>query len=467
MATVTETQTTNPLAQSREADGALVHNLNQSQDMVHAQQRHSMMSQQPRPLSGVYGNAPVEQEEERPGQKTTQKFLPWYTRWGYNISLGVATGVLKPASFIRDTQDAISSPLHHPNMTRTYDCRKLLPTRVFFPKPFDKTKPPRKLPVLFTIHGGHFIMGTPQDNDAWNAKFATKFGFAVVGLNYAKAPKNAFPGPIHDVEALILATLTDTELAPHIDRSRISVLGWSSGGNLALAVSQLPAIRRIATSVVALYPPTDFTVSHHQKSRLRRYKPGVGGFRSRETDYMLSMAPMIDWSYIPQGTELRNPLLSPYFADHDMLPRRVFIVGCELDMFAHEAWRTISKLAGRDIAGWDTPVGREGHSEMGQMHLDDERYHWEQSYNDGSSYKWLLVPDTIHNFDQRIGGVIRDTDFRADAEQKSETTMKEIGEWLGGPTQFSGNEDFNNGVHGENETSATAQAPPQLEHSGV
>lgn len=67
---------------------------------------------------------------------------------------------------------------------------------VFFPKPFDKNKP-RKLPVLFTIHGGHFIMGSPQDNDAWNAKFATKYSSVVIGLNYNKAPKNPFPGPIH------------------------------------------------------------------------------------------------------------------------------------------------------------------------------------------------------------------------------------------------------------------------------
>lgn len=40
-------------------------------------------------------------------------------------------------------------------------------------------------------------MGSPQDNDAWNAKFATKYGIAVIALNYGKAPKNAFPGPVH------------------------------------------------------------------------------------------------------------------------------------------------------------------------------------------------------------------------------------------------------------------------------
>lgn len=76
------------------------------------------------------------------------------------------------------------------------DIRALTFCSVFFPKPYDKTKP-QKCPVVFTIHGGHFLMGTPQDNDAWNAKFASKYNSTVIALNYAKAPKNAFPGPIH------------------------------------------------------------------------------------------------------------------------------------------------------------------------------------------------------------------------------------------------------------------------------
>lgn len=40
-------------------------------------------------------------------------------------------------------------------------------------------------------------MGSPQDNDHFNAKFATKYASVVIALNYNKAPKNPFPGPIH------------------------------------------------------------------------------------------------------------------------------------------------------------------------------------------------------------------------------------------------------------------------------
>lgn len=237
-----------------------------------------------------------------------------------------------------------------------------------------------------------------------------------------------------------------------------------------VTVTQLPAIRRIVSSVIAFYPPCDFTVSHHEKSRLRRYKPAVGGFRAKETDYMLSMAPMVDWSYIPQGTELRNPLLSPYFADHELLPHRIFVIGCEMDMFAHEAWRTISKLAGREVPTFEQPVGRDSHFNMGEMAgLDgsDEKFHFEQTYNDGSSYKWLLVPDTIHNFDQRIGGVIRDTDFRADAEVKSDACMKEIGEWLlqqpGYGQQTADHDGIVGGGVNHSNANGVSSAPPQID----
>lgn len=53
------------------------------------------------------------------------------------------------------------------------------------------------MPLCFTIHGGGFIMGTPQDNDAWNAKFASRYSSTVVALNYNKAPKMTFPMSIH------------------------------------------------------------------------------------------------------------------------------------------------------------------------------------------------------------------------------------------------------------------------------
>lgn len=129
MATATETTTTtDQFTGAHQESGALVHNANQNQEVVQANPRQSVVSHQPRPQSTAGYSLP-EEEEARPGERKTQQFLPWYTRWGYNISLGAAQGFLKPASFIRDTQDAIRSPLHNPNLVKHYECRKTLPVR--------------------------------------------------------------------------------------------------------------------------------------------------------------------------------------------------------------------------------------------------------------------------------------------------------------------------------------------------
>lgn len=131
MATATQTQTTEALPQTHESStaGPLVHHSNQSQELIHASQRRETgaLSQQPRPQSAVVYQPPT--HEEKPGEKREAQFLPWYTRWGYSISLGAAQGFLKPASLIRDVQDSIRSPLHQPNLLKTYQCRPKLPVR--------------------------------------------------------------------------------------------------------------------------------------------------------------------------------------------------------------------------------------------------------------------------------------------------------------------------------------------------
>lgn len=128
MATATQTMPGETILQNQQTtDGALVHQ-NHGHDMVHqSRTSQEMVNHQPRPQSGAFSI--VEIPDDRPGQKKSAQFLPWYTRWGYSISLGAAQGFLRPASIIRDTQDAIRSPVHQPNMIRTYECRKMLPVR--------------------------------------------------------------------------------------------------------------------------------------------------------------------------------------------------------------------------------------------------------------------------------------------------------------------------------------------------
>jgi acetyl esterase/lipase len=161
----------------------------------------------------------------------------------------------------------------------------------------------------------------------------------VISLNYNKAPRAQFPESIHELEQLILAALEDKTLP--IDFSRVAISGWSSGGALALAVSQLPSMWKSGScrfqAVLPIYAVTYFT-NTSEKVQSRRYKPDLGGFRGQQTDFMARQVPMLLWANVPTGQDLTDPLLSPIYADRQTLPKNVFAIGCELDFLARDGW---------------------------------------------------------------------------------------------------------------------------------
>lgn len=265
---------------------------------------------------------------------TTIPSLPFSKRLKFRaVVMAIQTFLVAPTLFIREVMASLRPAATAPDLVKTYPCRRRLPNRIFFPKTYDRTNPASPpLPVLFTIHGGGFILGSPPDNDGWNSAFASQHDVLVVALNYGKAPANAFPGPINDVEALLLAVLSDSSLP--IDRSRVAVAGWSAGGNLALAVCQREEIRPIVKAVVALYPVGDYTLPTEKKVQGRRYKPSLGGFRAREKDYFVGMSELATWAYCPVGHDAKDPELSVCLAGREALPPNVFVVGCEMDFLA-------------------------------------------------------------------------------------------------------------------------------------
>jgi acetyl esterase/lipase len=301
---------------------------------------------------------------------------------------------------------------------------------VFLPKNYTLACPER-FPTLFTIHGGGFVIGTPDDTDPWNHRFASDHSVLVIALNYRKAPRYPFPTAVYDVEALITAILDDKTLP--IDLDRVAIAGWSAGGNLSLTVSQLPSMRNPDGSfrlkaVLPIYPVVDVSVPDSELVKCRRYKPDLGGFRGRPTDYLLPMSPLFLWAFIPPGQDLRDPLLSPRYADREVLPKQIFAIACELDMLSHPAWEMMSNFARRDTPG--RVVGRQETAIGGSLILNDPNFHFEEKLEDGSCYKWLLVPDTIHGFDMPLDGLVREEGLLRDMEVRKELTMKMIADWL-------------------------------------
>jgi acetyl esterase/lipase len=252
-------------------------------------------------------------------------------------------------------------------------------------------------------------------------------------LNYSKAPTHPFPEAIYDLEALILATLADSSVP--IDKKKCALAGFSAGGNLTMAVVQLQgvkdAFRQYGSegfrAAVPVYPGLDRTISRDFKVMQRQYKPTLSPNRNAKVDFLLSLGKAFDWSYVPVGQNLRDPLLSPIFAPRDSLPPHVFIIACELDLSSHDAWRMACQMSGRPVPSMDEKTGREENGKLGELELQDERFAWEDK---DRGVRWMLIPDVLHGFDRLPPSIQGDQTSVRDADEKTTKVIKEIGDWL-------------------------------------
>lgn len=98
-----------------------------------------------------------------------------------------------------------------------------------------KTNSSEKLPVFLYFHGGGFIFGTIESEDAACANTAIKTGVIVLNVNYRHTPQVKFPTAWHDSEDA-LAWLHKTIEEVGGDASKIVVGGVSAGGQLSASL---------------------------------------------------------------------------------------------------------------------------------------------------------------------------------------------------------------------------------------
>lgn len=87
-------------------------------------------------------------------------------------------------------------------------------------------------PVHVHFHGGAFIMRYPAMDDFWCRFVVAEAGVAVVNVDYLAAPRARYP-VAHEQAHDVLAWLDRHAAEWGLDPRRISVGGFSSGGNLA------------------------------------------------------------------------------------------------------------------------------------------------------------------------------------------------------------------------------------------
>lgn len=92
------------------------------------------------------------------------------------------------------------------------------------------------LPVAVWMHGGGFVLGGPNAEDATCRRLSAELGIAVVAPDYRLAPENPYPAAFDDCYAA-LGWVADQAGDLGFDASRLAVGGHSAGAALATAVA--------------------------------------------------------------------------------------------------------------------------------------------------------------------------------------------------------------------------------------
>jgi len=94
------------------------------------------------------------------------------------------------------------------------------------------------LPVFFDFHGGGFVFGLPEMDDAFCKKISDNLRIAVISADYRLAPEFPYPAALEDAhDAVVYVHANHSKYG--IDPDRIAVGGHSAGANIAAVISMM------------------------------------------------------------------------------------------------------------------------------------------------------------------------------------------------------------------------------------
>jgi acetyl esterase/lipase len=197
--------------------------------------------------------------------------------------------------------------------------------------------PARRAPTsaLLHIHGGGYVMGSPEMDGARNVALVRATGCAILSVDYRLAPEHAHPAGLEDCHAA-LVWLAGHAKKLGISAERIGVIGESAGGGLAAALALLARDRHsvpLACQVLIypmLMPPALSLEATSPNPRTGRYI-----WTRTSNDYC--------WSANLQGVPASRTTIAGLAPDLSGLPPAFVAVG-ELDLFVQDDLAYVNRL---------------------------------------------------------------------------------------------------------------------------
>jgi len=182
--------------------------------------------------------------------------------------------------------------------------------------------------VLLYLHGGGYIVGSPETHAAMMAHLSKLAGTRVVMPDYRLAPEHAFPAQLDDALAAWQALL-DKGYAPE----NIMIGGDSAGGGLALSLlAELCQRGQHPAACVCFSPWTDLTLT------------GKSLQDNARSDLLLSVERINELrEYFLHSSAPDNPRASPLLANFPNCPP-VFMQYSTTEILADDARRMATAL---------------------------------------------------------------------------------------------------------------------------
>ncbi|ANW03874.1 alpha/beta hydrolase [Bradyrhizobium icense] len=173
---------------------------------------------------------------------------------------------------------------------------------------YAKQEPGRRnpAPVILYMHGGGFVVGSPDSHQPLCRGLAEDSGAAVLSVGYRLAPEHKFPTAFEDaVDAL--AWIGRDGPAAGLDAGRVAVGGDSAGGTLAAALAIEAKANRILPQPVLQVLAYPGLSSRQTSDSYEQY--GSGYLLERSTvewffrQYLRDDSDRDDWRFAPLAAE--------------------------------------------------------------------------------------------------------------------------------------------------------------------
>jgi acetyl esterase len=187
-----------------------------------------------------------------------------------------------------------------------------VPVRIYRPQDGD-----HPLPTIVYFHGGGWVFGNVDHNDAFGRDLAVRNGAVVISVDYRLAPDHPFPAAADDAWSVVKDVFARPE-AYQADPERIAVCGDSAGGNVAAVAAwqARDAGLRLAHQVL-VYPVVDVAMD-------------TESYRAYATGFGLGAKEMA-WFIAQYGGDPADPRLAPVrLADKaGLAPATVITAECD------------------------------------------------------------------------------------------------------------------------------------------